>query len=512
MGTLVSDLAQDRSLIETHISWVFLSTRDVYKLKKPVDFGFLDFTTVELRRAACVQEVELNARLTNDVYLGVKPVTRDDMGVHHIDGQGSVVDYCVHMRRLAESDRLDHLLESGALDSELVGRLAVHLARFHRAATTDARIGAFGDPATIRSNVLENFIQTRSHLREFITEEQAEQLERAQLGFLEKNTSLFQERVREARIRDGHGDLRLEHVYRVDGQFQILDCIEFNERFRYADVCADLAFLTMDLRHSGRTDLADTLLARYAEETGDFGLFAVLDFYESYRAMVRAKINLFTATNLHTPDAQRRQAHREAERYLAQALSSAIPRPTGIVIAVGGMIAAGKSHTCRTLSQLLECPVIATDRVRKQRMNVDPMTPLHDASFSGAYSESVTRETYEAVRHCAAHVARSGRPVIIDASFRSQLERAQLVDWCNQLGTRLGFVECVAPPEILRARLRERANAPSVSDGREAIFDEFARTYEPPSEIAASRRCSLDTTLSLAEQSRLLQTFVRSLA
>jgi aminoglycoside phosphotransferase family enzyme/predicted kinase len=512
MGTLVSDLAQDHSLIETHISWVFLAEHDVYKLKKPVNFGFLDFTTIELRRAACVQEVALNARLTHDVYLGVKPVTRDQTGAHHIDGEGTVVDYCVHMRRLSEADRLDCLLEGGALDSELVSRLALHLAGFHRAAATNEKIAAFGQAAAIRSNVVENFAQTRDHLQEFITAEQARQLEQSQLDFLERHKSLFAQRVYNGRIRDGHGDLRLEHVYQAGNQFQILDCIEFNERFRYADVCADLAFLTMDLRHSNRTDLAEVLLARYAEETCDFELYAVLDFYESYRAMVRAKVNLFTATNLQTPDAQRRQAHREAERYLAQALRSATPPATGAVIAVGGMIAAGKSHTCNTLSQLLECPVIATDRVRKQRMNLDPYTPLHEAGFSGAYSETATQETYEAVRQSAAHVVRSGRPVVIDASFRSRRERSQLVDWCHQLGADMSFVECVAPTETLRARLRERASAPSVSDGREAIFDEFARTYQTPDELPAARRCTLDTTVSAAEQTRLLRTFIRSLS
>lgn len=512
MGTLVSDLSQGRTLIETHISWILLGERDVYKVKKPVDFGFLNFTTLERRHAACLEEVTLNRRLTRDVYYGVQPVVCDREGNHQIGGEGSIVDYCVHMRRLDESARLDQLSEEGTLDAELIARLAQHLAAFHGAAESNGAVAAMGHVEVIRGNVEENFTQTRARLEEFITAEQARHLERAQLGFLDDHAALLSQRVGSGRIRDGHGDLRLEHVYWIDGEFQILDCIEFNHRFRYADVCADLTFLTMDLRHAARPELAETLLAKYAEESCDFELYRLAAFYESYRAMVRAKVNLFTATNPHASDEQRRSAHRETERYLAQALAATKPRGNVAVLAVGGLIAAGKSHTCSLLSHWLTCPVVASDRLRKHQLRVAPRTPLHEQSFAGAYSEEVTRHTYDALRENAEHVLRSGRNVILDASFRSLDERARLAAWCTRVGAPLYFIECVAPHDLLRSRLRERAKAPSVSDGREAIFDAFLESYEPPNEFDADRRCTLDTSLPVAEQCRLLQTFVSSLS
>lgn len=512
MGTLLTDLARGRSVVETHISWVFIDDRDVYKMKKPVNFGFLDFTTLERRLAACQAEVTLNSRFTRDVYLGVKPITCDSSGRYRIDGEGSLVDYCVHMRRLSEDDRLDRLLERGAVTPRLLRHLAHHIARFHAATPTNATIAQFGEVDVIRQNVTENFAQTRAHIGEFITNEQAVRLERAQLSFLDGSAPLFARRIQHARVRDGHGDLRLEHVYHRQEEFQVLDCIEFNDRFRYADVCADLAFLSMDLRHNDRPDLAELLLANYAVETSDFELYALVDFYESYRAMVRAKIHSFVAEDLQCSSAERTTAHREAERYFLQALKASLSRPAGLVIAVGGLIASGKSHTCSLLSDLLAVPVISSDRVRKHLLRVDRYTSLNEGQFSGAYAEEVTLKTYETVREWAGFVVQSGRTVVLDASFRSQRERAALCDWCRQLGARLLFVECVAPPDTLRTRLRERAQGPSVSDAREELLDAFLRDYQPPRELAPELRCTLDTTLPVVEQSRILQTFIAQLS
>lgn len=508
MGPLVTDLLHGRTLIETHISWVLLDDDYVYKLKKPVNFGFLDFTTLDRRHAACVTEVRLNSRLTQDVYLGVKPINRDESGHHTIDGDGMLVDYCVHMRRLDQRDRLDLLLQSGCVTSAVIEHLARHLAQFHDRGIASADVGRFGDVSVVRGNVEENFAQTRAHLAEFMTPAAAEQLERGQLAFLEHNAPLFAARVADGRIRDGHGDLRLEHIYCCDDRFQVLDCIEFNDRFRYADVACDIAFTTMELRHLGRADLAEVFLAAYATETTDFSLYALIDFYESYRAVVRAKVNAFTAEDSQSSAPARQLARERATQLFTSALAAVAPRSPGPVIAVGGLIAAGKSHTSTRLSALARCPVVASDRVRKHLLRVDRYTNLGSGEFSGAYSETTTQRTYAAARQYAADVVKSGRPVILDASFRSRDERAALRAWCDELGSRLLFVECVAPHDVLRERLRERALAPSVSDGREELFESFLKKYEPPDELLNGDRCTLDTTLSDAEQSHLLQTFI----
>lgn len=508
MGTLVADLAAGRTLIETHISWVLLENDYVYKLKKPVDFGFLDFTTLELRQAACLTEVRLNSRLTHDVYLGVRPVMRDAAGHHAIEGNGEIVDYCVHMRRLDENDRFDSLLTGNAVSPELIRRLARHLAQFHERSSASKDIDHFGDVSIIRRNVEENFAQTRAHLAEFMSPADALQLERTQLNFLERNAARFAARVQAGKIRDGHGDLRLEHIYCTGEHFEVLDCIEFNDRFRYADVACDIAFATMELRQAGHAELAETLLAEYTTDTSDFSLYALIDFYESYRAVVRAKVNSFVALDSQAADAPRRLARERATQLLSQALGSVTPRSPGTVIAVGGLIAAGKSHTSMRLSELANCPIVASDRVRKHLLRVDRYTNVAGGRFAGAYSTETTQQTYATVRQFAMDVVRSGRTVVIDASFRSHEERAALSDWCSKIGSELLFVECVAAHDVLRARLRQRALAPSVSDGREELFDAFLEKYEPPNELPASARCTLDTTLPDAEQSRILQAFV----
>lgn len=508
MGTLVTDLARGRTLIETHISWVLLEDDFAYKLKKPVNFGFLDFTTLELRHEACLTEVRLNSRLTHAVYLGVKPITRNGNGHHAIDGDGLVVDYCVHMRRLNESDRLDLRLEAGSVGPDLIRQLARHLARFHEHSAPRPEIDHFGDVAVVRQNVEENFTQTKDYITEFMRAEDAAQLRTAQLSFLERRANLFSGRVRDGRVRDGHGDLRLEHVYCTGGTFEVLDCIEFNDRFRYADVACDIAFTTMELRQFGKPELAETLLAEYAAEANDFSLYSLVDFYESYRAVVRAKVNAFVARDSQAAEGARASARKRASQLFAQASSAVTPRPPSLVIAIGGLIAAGKSHASARLSALLHCPVVASDRIRKHLLEVDRFTDVGSGNFTGAYSDATTQRTYSAVRQCARDVVESGRPVVIDASFRSRQERASLVQWCSQLGSRLLFVECVAPHEVLRARLRERAASPSVSDGREQLLDSFLAKYESPDELPSHIRCTLDTTLPEDDQSRILRKLV----
>ena len=254
MADLKQDLAQSAEEVrETHISWVFLHADTVFKVKKPVNFGFLDFSELEQRRLACENEVRLNARLAPGVYQGVVPVTRRTDGVHEIAGSGPIVDWAVKMLRLDDRDRADVRLSEGRLSREHLERLARALARFHHAAAGNAEIGEFGRGECIRRNVRENFAQTHQLLSELVSEAQQREVEAAQLGFLDRRSALFEQRIQSGRIRDGHGDLRLEHVY-IDaaGEPTIIDCIEFNERFRFADVCADVAFLSMDLAFQGR--------------------------------------------------------------------------------------------------------------------------------------------------------------------------------------------------------------------------------------------------------------------
>lgn len=502
MTTLTDDLTLPGSeRVETHISWVFLDGEDAFKVKKPVDFGFLDFTTLEKRRAACEAEVRLNRRLAPHVYRGVVPITRDAAGKHRFGGEGEPVDWAVHMVRLDEHHRADRLLEQGRLALDQVEAIAARLAEFHAEARCDAETSRFGTVEAVAINVSENFEQTRGTLGRYLRAEQAAEVERWQRDFLARNAELFARRITGGRVRDGHGDLRLEHVY-FDPRHgvTIVDCIEFNDRFRYADVCADVAFLPMDLAWHGRVDLAEAFLAAYAREANDYALYPLVDFYESYRAFVRGKIAAFVAADPSTPLPARERAESEARRYflLAQACERrSLLAPA--VVAVGGIIASGKSTVAAQLARELGAPVVDADRTRKFLLGVAAAQKVHVPAWQGPYAPERTEEVYDEVLRRAEAVLDARRPVVLDASFRTRELRRSARELARRRNVRFLFVECRADAATCRERLERRAREGGVSDGRLEIFDAFAASWEQAEELPPEERLVLETTQPLAE-------------
>ncbi len=481
-------------LVETHCSWVFLVGEDVFKVKKPVDLGFLDFRTLEQRLLACQAEVSLNSRLAHGVYLGVVPIRREPGGPAHVGRGGEIIDYAVHMRRLPEAPRADVRLAAGALSPAMVDEIATTLARFHQSCREGGDTRSFGAPAAIEDNMEENFAQAGPLLHKYLRADEAHELVRWQRAFLRGHTELFERRVEERRVRDGHGDLRLEHVYLRDG-VTILDCIEFSDRFRFADVCSDIAFLSMDLAAHGRTDLAERMLATYARESQDFDLYAVVDFYESYRAFVRGKISAMLAEDPDVSHEVRARSEKEARRYFLLALAAdrrSLLLPA--LVAVGGVIASGKSTIASMVGEELSAPVVDADRTRKGMLGVAPTEKLSDAAWQGAYDPTFTEAVYKEVWRRAGVVLASGRPVVMDASFRARSMRSDARDLAILHSAPFRFLECRAPPDVCRARLEVREHAGGVSDGRLAIFDSFAARFEPVTELAKTEHTVVDTT------------------
>jgi aminoglycoside phosphotransferase family enzyme/predicted kinase len=491
---------------------VFLVGDDVYKVKKPVDLGFLDFSTLERRRAACDAEVRLNARLAPRVYLGVRPVRRGPDGVHTIESDGDTVDWAVHMRRLDDRTRADELLARGELRGESIDAIAHQLATFHAAARCDAETCRFGTPEAVEANVVENFVQTRRDVTRHVRPAEAREIEVQQTTFIHEHADVLRARIDAQRIRDGHGDLRLEHVYMDGAHATIIDCIEFNDRFRFADVCADLAFLSMDLAWHGHVDLAERLLARYARESNDFDLYAVVDFYESYRAYVRAKVSMLLAADVGANDALRARADAEARRYLLLALSagrrSLVPP---MLVCVGGIVASGKSSIADHLGMELGAPVVEADRTRKHMLGIDPTVHVQAGSWSGAYDPAFTERVYGELLRRAGVVLASGRPAVVDASFRAREMRRMARALAEAHRVPFRFVECRASAEVTRERLARREVESGVSDARLPLLEEFRSRFEPPEEIRPGEHVVLDTTRpveeSLAQLRSAMQTW-----
>lgn len=300
-------------LIQTQISFVFLTGDYVYKVKKPVDFGFLDFTTLEKRRFYCYQEVMLNRRLCPDTYLGVVAITREGEDFL-VEGSGKEVEYAVKMHRLPHQRMMDELLQSDQVTPEMMQRVAERLAKFHRQAEISEQLASIGGLDTVARNAEENFVQTKSYVNKTISEEQYERIKDYSYSFIERSSPLFAERVKRGRIRDCHGDLHAAHICFGNG-LCIFDCIEFNDRFRYIDVASEVAFLAMDLDCYSRPDLARRFVDAYVDISRDRELLQLLDFYKCYRAYVRGKVEGFKLDDPHISEEEKTRVLVRSSRY-----------------------------------------------------------------------------------------------------------------------------------------------------------------------------------------------------
>jgi aminoglycoside phosphotransferase family enzyme len=307
------DPPQKVELVQTQISYVFIAGDYVYKVKKPVDFGFLDYSTLEKRFYYCNKEIELNRRLCPDTYLNVVAITVDNGNIN-IGGQGHIEEYAVHMRRLPEEAMMNVLLEHNRVTPEMISGVAGLLAAFHEKAATGGEINEIGGINAVIQNTGENFSQTERFIDIVIPAKQYHRIKAYNDGFIKENTLLFTGRVAGSRIRDCHGDLHAAHICFCDN-ICIYDCIEFLDRFRYCDVASEIAFLAMDLDRYGRPDLSKTFVASYVEKSGDGALLQLLNFYKCYRAYVRGKVGCLQYDDKYIPAVEKEKILVDTRRY-----------------------------------------------------------------------------------------------------------------------------------------------------------------------------------------------------
>jgi uncharacterized protein len=473
---------------ETHASRVYLVGERVYKVKKPVDFGFLDFTTMERRIHFCREEVRLNDRFAPGTYLGVGEL-RADGGRIRLDGAGERVEVAVVMRRLPAERMLDQLLAAG--DTGLpaaMGPLGVRLAELH-ATSTVCHQAPGSDRRQVRSNWEENFAQTAAFVPSLLPRAGQEGASRLVDSFFRDFGTLLEERQAAGYVRDGHGDLHSAHICLTE-PLQIFDCIEFNPGFRIADTSADLAFLLMDLEFLGRRDLAATLLAAYRGGGGpDPGPERLITFYKAYRAWVRAKVDGLLARAPTAEEAARARAAALSRRYFSLALGYFAPRQ---LLLTCGLMGSGKSTLARALAHVLGATLLRSDGVRKELAGTAAAGSDRLPFGAGIYSPAMTAATYERLLALAAAGLGNGS-VIVDAAFTDPKRRRSFLAAAAALGYPARILYCRCPAEVARRRLdRRREQGDDLSDGRPALYARQAATFAPP---GAQEPCiAIDTT------------------
>jgi aminoglycoside phosphotransferase family enzyme/predicted kinase len=474
----------------THISAVVLTGRWVYKLKKPRDLGFLDFRTLADRLRFCSHEVELNRRLSSGVYDGVVAIREDARGRLSLGPEGTVVEYAVRMRQLPDEANLARLLAAGEFGADRLAALGRTLAEFHAASRRSPEADAFGDPEVIRFNMEENFEQTGPFVAGLMDRERWDFIRQVCRAFHGDHHELFRHRVRSGRVGDGHGDLRADHVYHDRG-IQIIDCIEFNDRFRYGDAALDLAFLKMDLDRLGFAGAARALVSAYARAAADPGLYALLDFYAAYRALVRLKVACMSMDQAEPPGRERLRLDVATYLRLAFRYALAFGRPTLWVFC--GLPASGKSTLAEKTAASLCLPVLSSDSLRKQD-SPDAAVSLFNA---GPYRPVLRGRVYARLLNLAQERLRQGSSVVLDATFSESRWRRAAEDLTAGLGTCLVFVHCDCPVDTLRKRLAAREESGGTSDARLAHLDDMLQNFEPFEQEPPDTVLRIDTDADL---------------
>lgn len=484
---------QRLDIVQTHISFIFIAADIVYKVKKAVDFGFLDFTTLEKRKFFCEEEVRLNRRLAPEAYLGVDTITEDAAGRLVLGGKGRIVEYAVRMKKLPQERMLGRLLAEGRCDPSIMDAVAAKLADFHRRAETGGRIDALGGIETIRLNHEENFDQTAAYVGLTIPRSRYTFIRAYDRDFLKRQEPLFRRRVTEHRIRDCHGDLHLEHIC-VDNGITIFDCIEFNERFRFGDVAAEIAFLAMDLDYNGYSAWAETFVEAYIRHAGDPDIRRLLSFYRCYYAYVRGKVVGFRIEDPAIDERQRTEAKGTAARYFDLAYTYAARPERPILVLTAGLMGTGKSVLARNLAPRIGAEVIRTDVIRKE-LFAGHSQERHTETFGrGIYSDDLTRRTYEKALELAAEMLKQGRSAIIDASYKRRAERLRAAEAAAKANAGFFIVECVAPEGIVKERLDARqAAGRDPSDGRWELYMAQKADFDPVTEFPAATHMVVDT-------------------
>jgi len=471
-------------LMETHISWVFLAGDFAYKVKKPLNFGFLDFSTLAKRRHYCQEELRLNRLYSTDIYLALTQIGGSpDAPV--INGEPAL-EYAVKMRRFPQDCQLDRMLAAGQLHSRQLIAFAKKIASLHRQAASAGAGTAYGGSNAVIDPVLENFTQISPFVKGTGAEPHLAKLEQWTRAACEALQPVIRQRKVDGFIRECHGDVHLANMAWFDNQPLLFDCIEFNENFRWIDVVNDIAFLAMDLDDREQTELDWIFLNRYLQETGDYQGVSLLNFYKTYRAMVRAKVTCLRLAQGDLDATQRRRAEHLFQSYLDLAEQYTLTRATTLII-THGLSGAGKSTFSSQLASLIGGIHLRSDLERKRLHGLAATAGSASPVGGGIYGASAFARTYDRLRDLAGVVLRSGLPVIVDATFIKGQQRNLFRQLAAELQVPLFILDFPLAEGDLRQRVEQRAQN-ATADASEAGIEVLEYQLEHAEPLTASEK------------------------
>lgn len=470
-------------IIQTHISYVALTGKYAYKIKKPMNFGFLDFSTLEKRKYFCKEEVKLNKRLCPDIYLGVVPITIKNNNFE-LSGKGKAVEYAVKMKEFPQEKIMTKLLEKEEIDEEILDKICEILNNFYKKSERSNEIDSYGSIETIKKNTDENFDQTKEVIDVTIPKEKFNYIKTVTNQFLAKKKIVFEKRIKNGFIRDCHGDLHSGNIVVSNNKVFIFDCIEFNERFRYSDVASDIGFLAMDLDFQGHPYHSSYFINRYVEKSKDLGIYDVLNFYKCYRAYVRGKVIGFKLNDPHINKKEKQEIIITAGKYFdlayyyAALFSRDLFESKPIFFITSGLTGTGKTTVARKISIDYNTQLISTDEIRKELEGMDKFERHHDAYNTGLYSPDKMLYTYEKALEKADKFLSKGESVTLDATFKTKkLRELARVVACKNNAIFLILV-CKTPEKFIKKYLEERIKKKSISDGRWEIYLKQKDSFE----------------------------------
>ena len=465
-------------LIETHISWVILTGEYAYKIKKPVDLGFLDFSRLEQRRFFCNEELRLNRRLAPDYYLDVVPIT----GAPNdpcIGGRDRIIDYAVKMREFPQDAQMNRAIKEGKVKAEQVDNLVDLVARFHERIDRAPAASRFGTPVAVHDPVTQNFRQVSALVEDADVRKRLDSLQKWSDQIHNSLEGAISQRKHAGHVRECHGDLHLGNIALVNGELVIFDGIEFSEDLRWIDTISEIALLSIDLQHHHRPDYAHRFLNGYLETTGDYDGLALLPYYQAYRAMVRAKVAQIRLGQNNVSVEEADALTRAFAQYLAQAHSYTAP-PNPLLIITRGLSGSGKTTVSQGLVEVRGAVRVRSDVERKRLFSIASQNKADLGMNQGMYDVESTQRTYAYLEERAEAILRAGYSVIVDATFLNREHRDSFRQLASSLNVSVRILDVCAEAHILRERIARRAQAGNdASDANLAVLENQLRAYRP---------------------------------